>query len=236
MEYISEIFKTEYSIFAWMITSVITIISIFTIFKNGHELAEWFKKLNTEKPEQIDFSRRAAIKIIGGVTLLTLVWVNGRKVYTDYKNGRKVIDVSEKSRIVAHKKSGIIHLAGRSKGALPSKKWATTKIDLVRYNPYRGAESSIYEAIASESIHQRNDEITVYSYLLAIKSNPLSYHLYDKLTRIYGRRKEYEQILELHTFALKNLSSMGLSRKRLKRAKKEFTKRVDSTKKRALLS
>jgi len=236
MEYIAELYKTEYSIFAWIVMTLIAVVAFLTTIKSGYEFIAWFKSMNAENPETVDFSKRSGIKVLGGITLLSLIWVNGRKIYTDYRNREKVLKVSEKSGIIAHKKTGTIHLVGESNGALPSKKWATKNIDLIRYRPYRGSERRIYEEIAQEATNQRNDEVIIYSYLLAIQSSPLSYHLYDKLTRVYGRRKKYKNILELHKSALNNLSTMNLSKKRLKRATNEFSLRVERTEKRALLS
>lgn len=236
MEFITELYKTEYAILAWIVTALLAVVAFLTILKSGHEFIAWFRTIKADNPEKVDFSKRSAIKALGGITLLSLIWVNGRKIYTDYKNSQKVIKVSEKSGLIVHKKTGTIHLARVSNGALPSTKWATKSIDLIRYTPYRGYELRIYEEIAREAEKQRNDEVIIYSYLLAIKSSPLSYHLYDKLTRIYGRRGEYQHILDLHKSALNNLSAMNLSKKRLKRATKEFAMRVDRTKKRALLS
>lgn len=236
MEFITELYKTEYAILAWIVTAFLAVVAFLTMLKSGHEFIAWFRTIKADNPEKVDFSKRSAIKALGGITLLSLIWVNGRKIYTDYKNSQKVIKVSEKSGLIAHKKTGTIHLARVSNGALPSTKWATKSIDLIRYTPYRGYELRIYEEIAREAEKQRNDEVIIYSYLLAIKSSPLSYHLYDKLTRIYGRRGEYQHILDLHKSALNNLSAMNLSKKRLKRATKEFAMRVDRTKKRALLS
>jgi len=236
MEYIAEFYKTEYSILAWIVTTLIVAVAFLTTIKSGYEFITWFKSVNADNSEKVDFSKRSGIKVLGGITLLSLLWVNGRKIYTDYRNSEKVLRVSEKSGITAHKKTGTIHLVGESNGALPSKKWATKNIDLIRYRPYRGFERRIYEEIAREAVNQRNDEVVIYSYLLAIQSSPLSYHLYDKLTRIYGRRKEYKNILELHQSALKNLSTMKLSKKRLKRATNEFSLRVERTQKRDLLS
>lgn len=236
MEFIAELYKTEYAILAWIVTAFLAVVAFLTTIKSAHEFTVWFRTIKNDNPEKVDFSKRSAIKALGGITLLSLIWVNGRKIYTDYKNSQKVIKVSEKSGLVAHKKTGTIHLAKVSNGALPSSKWATKSIDLIRYTPYRGSELRIYEDIAREAEKQRNDEVIIYAYLLAIKSSPLSYHLYDKLTRVYGRRKEYQHILELHKSALNNLSTMNLSKKRLKRATSEFSMRVDRTKKRALLS
>jgi hypothetical protein len=76
----------------------------------------------------------------------------------------------------------------------------------------------------------------IFLFLLSIKSSPLRYHLYDELTRVYGRRKEYKNILELHESALNSLASMNLSKKRLKRAINEFSMRIDRSKMRALRS
>jgi len=61
-------------------------------------------------------------------------------------------------------------------------------------------------------------------------------HLYDKLTKIYGRRKEYDNIFELFEKALLDIDLINLNKRHKKRVRKEFTMRLERTKKRALLS
>lgn len=236
MEYVYEILKTEYGIFLWLAAAVVTVITFLASIKTAYELYEWIRGMYADNPDQVNFSKRAFLVATGGVTVISLVWVNGKKFYTDYKNSTRLITADKNSGLVAHKKTGTIHLAGVSEGTLPSEKWATKKIDLVRYSPYAGYESTIYEAVGKEAITQRNDELTIYAYLLAIKSSPLSYHLYDKLARVFGRRKEYSEILKLYEDALLSVKSMDLNKRKRKRAMSEFSARVAKTKKRALLS
>ena len=236
MEFIKDIYEAGYFFIAGIVAISVMVFSFLNTIKSGLESVTWLRSQYYEGPEQIDFSKRATMKIIGGVSLLPFLWVCGQKVYTDYKNSKKVISVSKESGLIAHKKTGTIHLAGESDGALPSKKWATRNIDLLRYRPYSGYELRIYEKIGQEAEKQRKDDVIIQAYWLAIKSSPLSYHLYDKLTRVYGRRNEYDKILELHQSALDSLKTMDLNKKRLKRATKEFSFRVERTHKRALLS
>ena len=71
---------------------------------------------------------------------------------------------------------------------------------------------------------------------MAIEVSPLSYHLYDKLTRIYGRKKEYTNIENLYNNALLILPKLSLNKRSYKRANKEFTMRMQRTKHRTLLT
>lgn len=171
-----------------------------------------------------------------GGAIAGILWGIRKEINNNYLKSQKIIVACKKSGLIAHKKNGTIHFVGVSKGNLPSAKWATNKIDLVKYHPYGGFEMRIYEAVGKEAISQKNDKATIYAYGLAIKFSPLSYHLYDKLIRIYGRRKEYNKVLELLTVALLNVEKMQLSKRLRKRAKKEFTMRIERTKKRSLFS
>lgn len=232
----TEFYKTLMATFIWAGSVFMTVVAFLIAIKSAHEFYVWLQRLVITHRRDVDLSKRAMVKILGGLTLLSVVWVNGKKFYLDYKNSRQVINVSRESGVIAHKKSGTIHLAGVSKGALPSDRWATKSINLLSYRPYRGSERRVYEVIAREAEKQRNDEVLIYCYLLAIQSSPLSYHLYDKLTRVFGRRKEYLRIEELHRSALESLASMNLNKKSLKRATQEFSMRLDRTRKRPLIS
>jgi hypothetical protein len=61
--------------------------------------------------------------------------------------------------------------------------------------------------------------IAIKAYALAIELSPLSYHLYDKLTRIYDRKK-YTKIANLYDNAVLNVPELLLSVRSHKRANK----------------
>lgn len=103
----------------------------------------------------------------------------------------------------------------------------------MRHIPYAGCERKIYEEIGLQALRQRDDCVATEAYLLAIRSSPTSYHLYDKLTRIYGRQKDYLNILKIHQDALVQLPSLKLSSRQGRRAEKEFLMRIRRTKYRA---
>jgi hypothetical protein len=191
----------------------LTVPNIKEAVKFYSEVMGWYvimepSKVKKEKENGFELAKRSTIKTVAGLAFLGVAWSSGSSLYRSYLNGRKTFIVKYNKNLITNKKTGTIHLKNVSSGELPSKKWETKKIDL----------------IATEA------------YLLAIGVSPLSYHLYDKLTRIYGRKKEYTNIAKLYDDALLNLPKLSLNKRHYKRANKEFTMRMQRTKHRSLLA
>ncbi len=236
MEFISGLVKTEYAIFLWIVVAFIAVAGFLASIKGFFEFISWIKKVKEERASDFDLAKRSTIKTAAGLAFLGVGWSSGSSLYRSYMNGRKIFIVKYNKNLITNKKTGTIHLKNVSSGEFPSKKWETKKIDLIKNMPYSGSARRIYEEIAAEAIAQKNDLIAIEAYLLAISISPLSYHLYDKLTRIYGRKKEYTNIAKLYDNVLLKLSKLPLNKRHHKRANKEFTMRMQRTKHRALLA
>ena len=234
MDFISGLINTEYAIFLWVIVGLMTVSGFLASIKDFFEFLSWITKVKEERANDFDLAKRSTIKTIAGLAFLGVAWSSGTTLFRSYQKRRKIFIVKYNESLITNKKTGTIHLKSVSSGELPSKKWETKKINLVKNKPYSGSARRIYEALAVEAIIQKNDLIAIEAYLLAINSSPLSYHLYDKLTRIYGRKKEYTNIAKLYDNALLTLPKLSLSERHRKRANKEFTMRMLRTKYRAL--
>ena len=235
MAYFSELIKTEYAMFVWIAVVFISVTSFLASVKGFFEFCLWVTKVKAERTSDFNLAKRSMVKTFVGLVFLGVAWSSGTNLYRSYLNGKKVFVVTYNDNLIANKKTGTIHLKGISYGELPSKEWETKEISLVKNRPYSGSERIIYEQIGIEALTQKNDTIAIEAYLLAISFSPLSYHLYDKLTRIYGRKKEYTNIAKLYDNALINISKLSLNKRDQKRANKEFLMRIQRTKFRAQL-
>lgn len=236
MEFISELVKTEYTIFLWIVVAFTSIAGFLASIKGFFEFISWIKKVKEERANDFNFAKRTTIKTAAGLVFLGVAWSSGLSLYRSYPNSKMSFIVKYNKKLVANKKTGTIHLKGVSSGAFPSKKWESKNIDLYKNKPYSGSSRRIYEEIAKEALLQKNDLIAIKAYIMAIEVSPLSYHLYDKLTRIYGRKKEYTNIENLYNNALLILPKLSLNKRSYKRANKEFTMRMQRTKHRTLLT
>lgn len=233
MVFVSELIKTEYAIFLWITVAFLSLASFLVSIKGFFEFISWVIKVKEERTSEYNLAKRSTIKVAAGLVFLGFFWSSGSSLFSVYHNGRKTFTIRHNKSLVTNNKTGTIHLKNVSSGALPSTKWVSNKINLVRNKPYSGSARRIYEAIAVEALIQKNDFIATEAYLLAINVSPLSYHLYDKLTRIYGRKKEYSDIAKMYESAILNLSKLALNKRTLKRANEEFTMRLQRTKHRA---
>lgn len=236
MGFISELIKTEYAIFLWIVVAFISVAGFLASIKGFFEFISWIKKVKEERANGFDSARRSTIKTTVGLVFLGAAWTSGLNVYRSYQNGKMSFIVKYNKNLIANKKTGTIHFKGVSSGAFPSEKWESKKMDLLKNKPYSGSSRRIYEEIAIEALLQKNDVVAIKAYILAIEVSPLSYHLYDKLTRIYGRKKEYTNIYYLYNNALLSLPKLSLNKRNYKRANKEFTMRMQRTKHRSLLA
>ena len=148
MEIIAGLVKTEYAIFLWIVLAFIAVTGFLASIKSFFEFISWIKKVKEESASDFDLAKRSTIKTAAGLAFLGVAWSSGSNLYHSYMNGRKTLIVKYNKNLITNKKTGTIHLKNVSSGELPSKKWETPKIDLIKNMPYSGSSRKIYEEIA----------------------------------------------------------------------------------------
>ena len=232
INFIKEFIFFEHNCFIIIAGYIIAIATLICALKGIVEFAELFRTRTATTPS-FKITRRNILKVAGCTALLNISGFLGKKLCIYIQKKRLFLKIRYNRDIIANSKSKVIHLRGVSNGLLPSAKRQTRQIDLDSFYPYRGYERRIFEALGVEAIKQKNDDLAVYLYKNAIENSPLSYHLYDKLTRIYGRQKEYNKIYQLFVGALDNIKNTNISKKHYRRAKMEFQFRLNRTIKRS---
>lgn len=236
MEFINEIFSIEYKILSIVTAGIIALAGLTAAIKGLYDFIQWVKYYKDSDSSGFDSGKRTLIKASIGIFITGIFWTVGGKIYSSFTKGQHSIRMPKDSGIIINKKTKIIHYKKVTTGNFPSERNSSYLINLEKSMPYRDFEMRIFEAIGKEAIKQKKDDVAIKSYILAINSSPLSYHLYDKLTRIYGRQKMYDEILGLHQVAIENLNALNISKKRRNRAKKEFSMRVNKAMHRAAIA
>lgn len=231
VEFIKEVLLLEKHILIWLLAAFVSLAAIIGALKTLIEFYYSYKQIKSDFPKKHNLLLNRRNFIIASVffSALPVIVISSKRLINFYKTKKRILHVIHNENLVANKKTGIIHLKNVSTGTLPSTKHSTHKINLHRSIPYSGFERRIYESLGKEALKQRKDDFAIELYNKAIDSSPLSYHLYDKLIRIYGRSKEYSKIRILFETALSNLENSNISKKRYRRAKKEFRARLNRT-------
>jgi len=178
-------------------------------------LRDRFRDINARVPQ--DRNRREVLKCISGFVAAPIVyWVQPYRFPSVF-----CMKLPWNSQIVKNKKTGKIHHLSVCKGHLPS----VDNRDVVYFfDSYSSLHGSKKMVISNCLLNVACDEEKEAILLSSIKHSPTSTHLYKPLIKLWGRKKEYENIhvlLDSNIELLKAMAGRSVGNQRLM---KKYTK------------
>ena len=107
-------------------------------------------------------------------------------------------------RLIANRKTGVVHHTLLCAGHLPAE--ANRDPDIAKYlKP--GSQSSrlfnVYEVLAYRQLAKGDDKGAVGFFREAIRLRPTQCALYGRLSRVFGKLKRYDEIVQMYTWGVR---------------------------------
>ena len=135
------------------------------------------------------------------------------------------------ANIVVNARTHVLHHTSACRHPLPRDINRVKKpSDLPDVGVHRTHEASVFEALAGDAFANTRDDEAISHLKRGLAISPLRFHLYDRLVRVYGRRKQYDEIFKELQAGLREAerlaSSNAITRTDLQRARQEFEARL----------